>query len=112
MNALEWARAHRRSMLFLLALMVAGGLASALILPVALFPQVDFPRIRVDVEAGDRPADRMVVEVTKPVEEAVRAVPGVVKSSFDHQPRKRRAFDPIRLGSGHGSEDFWKSNLR
>lgn len=78
MNAVEWARAHRRSMLFLLALLVAGGLASALVLPVALFPQVDFPRIRVNVDAGDRPAGRMVIEVTKPMEEAARAVPGVV----------------------------------
>ena len=31
----------------------------------------------MNVDAGDRPADRMAIEVTWPIEEAVRAVPGV-----------------------------------
>jgi CzcA family heavy metal efflux pump len=78
MTVTEWMQAHRRSILFLLALLVAGGLASALKLPVALFPQVDFPRIDVTLDAGDRPADQMALQVTWPVEEAIRAVPGVV----------------------------------
>ncbi len=78
MTFTEWMQAHRRSILFLLALLVCGGLVSAWRLPVALFPQVDFPRIDVSLEAGDRPADRMALEVTWPVEEAIRGVPGVV----------------------------------
>lgn len=77
MNAPEWMARHRKSILFLIALfIVAGGLAS-LRMPASLFPRVDFPRVRVDLEAGDRPADRMGMEVTWPVEEAVRSVPGV-----------------------------------
>ncbi len=78
MTFTEWMQAHRRSILFLLVLLVGGGIASALKLPVALFPQVSFPRIDVSLDGGDRPADRMALEVTWPVEEAVRAVPGVV----------------------------------
>ena len=78
MTATEWMQAHRRSILFLLALLVAGGIASALKLPVALFPQISFPRIDVTLDAGDRPADQMALEVTWPVEEAIRAVSGVV----------------------------------
>jgi CzcA family heavy metal efflux pump len=70
-------QAHRRSVLFLLALLVLGGLFAAWTLPVALFPHVDFPRIVVSLDAGDRPAERMTVEVTMPVEEAVRSVPGL-----------------------------------
>ncbi len=46
-------------------------------LPVALFPNIDFPRIAVNIDAGDRPADRMVVEVTRPLEQALRSVPDV-----------------------------------
>ena len=46
-------------------------------MPASLFPRIDFPRVRVDLDAGDRPADRMGMEVTWPVEEAVRSVPGV-----------------------------------
>jgi multidrug efflux pump subunit AcrB len=76
-KAAHWASRHARSILFLLGALVAGGIFGSLALPVALFPQVSFPRIRVDFDAGDRPAERMTVEVTSPVEAALRAVPGV-----------------------------------
>jgi len=73
----EWSHRHTRSLLFLLGVLAAAGAVSSLQLPVSLFPQVSFPRVRIHLDAGDRPAERMVVEVTTPVEEAVRAVPGV-----------------------------------
>ena len=72
-----WSHRHRRSILFLLALLVAGGIFSALQLPVGLFPNVDFPRVVVSFDSGDRPAERMELEVTRPEEIALRAVPGV-----------------------------------
>ena len=72
-----WASRHGRSILFLLAALVLGGAFGALGLPVSLFPHVNFPRVRVDLEAGERPAERMVVEVTRPVEEELRSIPGV-----------------------------------
>ena len=75
---ITWLHAHRRSVLFLLAAAVLGGVFAALKLPVGLFPAIDFPRILVTVDSGDRPVDRMVVEVTRPLEQAVRAVPDVV----------------------------------
>jgi len=76
--AREWIEHHRRSILFVMTLLVAGGAASLFTLPVSLFPRTTFPRIVVNAEAGDRPADRMVVEVTRPLEEAIRTVPGVL----------------------------------
>jgi CzcA family heavy metal efflux pump len=78
MDITHWAAKHRRSILFLVAILALGGVAAALKLPVALFPHVDFPRVVVSLEAGDRPADQMVIAVTRPVEQAVRSVPGVV----------------------------------
>ena len=77
MNFVEWMQAHRRSVLFLLGLLIVGGLVATFTLPVALFPHVQFPRIVVSLDAGDRPAERMTTEVTMPVEEAVRSVPGL-----------------------------------
>ena len=77
MNFTAWVQTHRSSVLFLLALLVLGGMAMAFRLPVTLFPQVDFPRIVVNLDAGDRPAERMTMEVTVPIEEAIRSVPGV-----------------------------------
>src|SRR5574337_385770 len=68
---------HRRSLLFLALMLAIGGIASAFLMPVALFPNVAFPRVQLTLDAGDRPADQMAIEVTTPVEEAVRRVRGV-----------------------------------
>ncbi|MDA8091591.1 MAG: efflux RND transporter permease subunit [Nitrospiraceae bacterium] len=73
-----WVQHHRRSILFLLAVLMLGGAASSVKLPVSLLPNVSFPRIAAELDAGDRPASLMAIEVTWPVEQAVRAVPGVV----------------------------------
>jgi CzcA family heavy metal efflux pump len=78
MTVTEWIQAHRRSILFLMAVMAAAGLVSSFSLPAALFPHTNFPRIEVSLDAGDRPAERMAIEVTYPVEEAIRSVPGVL----------------------------------
>lgn len=68
---------HRRSILFLLVLLALSGALATFKLPVTLFPAVDFPRVVVSLDAGDRPADLMMLAVTEPVEEAVRLVPNV-----------------------------------
>ncbi|HET7313465.1 efflux RND transporter permease subunit [Salinisphaera sp.] len=77
MSFAAWVQNHRRSILFLLALLVVGGMVGYTQLPVALFPQVQFPRVRVSVDAGARPAHEMMLQVTRVVERAVRTVPGV-----------------------------------
>src|SRR5207253_5871587 len=77
MSFTAWAHSHARSILFLLGALALAGAVASFSLPVALFPQVSFPRVRITLDAGDRPAEQMTVEVTTPVEEAVRAIPGV-----------------------------------
>jgi CzcA family heavy metal efflux pump len=77
MNIGHLVSQRRRSLLTLLSITVAAGLAAAFFLPVGLFPTVLFPRIAVTIDAGDRPPDQMEIVVTRPVEQAVRAIPGV-----------------------------------
>jgi multidrug efflux pump subunit AcrB len=77
MNFTAWAQRHARSILFLLGALALAGAVATFSLPVALFPQVSFPRVRINLDSGDRPAEQMAIEVTTPVEEAVRAIPGV-----------------------------------
>lgn len=77
MNIAQWFHAHRRSLLFLITILALAGLMSVFNLPVALFPNVSFPRVRVSVDAGDRPATQMAIAVTRPIAEAIRAVRGV-----------------------------------
>jgi len=74
-----WVARHMRSILaVMLALAVAGGF-SAVLLPVGLFPVVQFPRVLVSVNAGARPADQTALLVTIPLEQAVRGVLGVLR---------------------------------
>ncbi|MFZ2727848.1 MAG: efflux RND transporter permease subunit [Methylococcaceae bacterium] len=75
---MHFAYAHRRSILFLLTLGAVAGFYLMNALPVSLFPQVIFPRIVINMSAGDKPAERMMIEATIPVEEAVRSVPHVL----------------------------------
>ncbi|HEY8005196.1 MAG TPA: efflux RND transporter permease subunit [Phenylobacterium sp.] len=77
MNLSGFVSRRRRSLLTLLAILVAGGVAAAFLMPVGLFPNVLFPRIAVTIDAGDRPPDQMEIAITRPVEQAVRAIPGV-----------------------------------
>ena len=71
----KWIAQHRRSLLFLLLLPVLAGIGAALSLPVALFPNIQFPRVRISLDAGDRPAQQMVLQVTTPVEQALLGIP-------------------------------------
>jgi multidrug efflux pump subunit AcrB len=79
MNFVDTLERHARSITVIaLALVIAGGVA-AISLPVGLFPQVSFPRVVVDLSSGDRPVDQTALSVTRPVEEAIRSVPGVLE---------------------------------
>jgi CzcA family heavy metal efflux pump len=76
-HIVEWLHHHRRSLLFLVFMLTLVGVAAAFRLPVTLFPHVDFPRIVVALDAGDRPVEQMALEVTIPTENAIRRVPNV-----------------------------------
>ncbi len=68
---------HGRTLVILAVALALAGVLFAIALPVGLFPQVAFPRVVVDLDAGSRPAGQTALLVTRPIEEAVRAVPGV-----------------------------------
>ena len=72
-----WLSNHVRSVVLAFALLTAAGLGAAFKLPVSLFPHIDVPRVVVSIDAGDRDADQTAIQVTRPLEEALRGVPGV-----------------------------------
>jgi len=72
-------KAHGRSIWLALILITVAGLFAAMRLPVSLFPYISFPRVVVAIDAGDRDAAQMAAEITRPVEIALRAVPGVTR---------------------------------
>ena len=70
---------HARSIWLAVILLTLAGLVAAVRLPVALFPQIDYPRVSVAIDAGDRDAAQMAAEITRPAEIALRAIPGVTQ---------------------------------
>ena len=68
-----------RAVLVMIALLSAAGLYASWQLPVAIFPQTNFPRIVIIVENDVVPAPQTLVSVTRPIEEAMNGIPGIVR---------------------------------
>jgi len=76
-EAMHWTARHGKPIIFVILTLVAVGIYLAVSLPVAVFPNTDFPRIVVGADVGVFPIDQMLVRVTQPLEEAVNTVPGL-----------------------------------
>ena len=72
-----WFARHSKSIIFLICILAVIGVYEALTLPVAVFPTTNFPRIIIGVDNGVTPIEQMEVSITRPIEEAVREVPGL-----------------------------------
>ena len=73
----HWTSRHSKPVIFLILTCVAVGIYLAFNIPVAVFPETDFPRVVIGVDNGVAPIDQMLVTVTRPIEEAVNAVQGL-----------------------------------
>src|SRR5271170_3799504 len=71
------SRASRPIFFFLFALTLAGVYA-AFQVPISVFPDTNFPRVVIGVDNGVMPVEQMQVTVTKPIEDAVNSVPGLL----------------------------------
>src|SRR5271154_2377380 len=78
-NRKPWFQRLSRPILFLILTFALVGAYLAFSIPIAVFPNTDFPRIVVGVDNGVMPIDQMLVTVTKPLEEAMNSVPGLQK---------------------------------
>src|SRR6201998_1586109 len=74
-----WFRRFSQPILFLIIAVALVGAYLAFGIPVAVFPNTDFPRIVIGVDNGVMPIDQMLVTITRPIEEAVNSVPGLQK---------------------------------
>ncbi|GAC1597670.1 MAG: efflux RND transporter permease subunit [Myxococcales bacterium] len=74
------AASQRRAVaIFLLVGVLAGaGVLVALQMPSSIFPSVTFPLVKVMVDVGQEPSAQVMPAVTRPLEEAILRVPGVV----------------------------------
>src|SRR6266446_3806008 len=74
-----WFQRLSRPILFLIVSLMLVGSYLTFTIPVAVFPNTDFPRIVIGIDNGVMPIDQMLVVITRPLEEAVNSVPGLQK---------------------------------
>ena len=58
-----------------LVIIILGGMFAYSRLQTSLFPEITFPKIKVIADAGLQPVSKMMVTVTKPLENAIKQVP-------------------------------------
>ncbi len=74
----RFATRHALSITFIAVALCLAGIFSALHTPSSVFPQTNFPRVIVLVNNGIMPADEMMAMVTRPIEEAMKDIPGAI----------------------------------
>jgi len=73
----HWTARFSRPIIFVILALIGMGVYLAFTIPIAVFPNTDFPRIALGVDNGVAPIDQMQVTVTRPIEEAMNSVPGL-----------------------------------
>jgi CzcA family heavy metal efflux pump len=74
----RFATRHALSITFIAAALCLAGIFCALRMPSSVFPQTNFPRVVIIANNGITPADEMMATVTRPIEEALKDIPGAV----------------------------------
>ncbi|NNM59235.1 MAG: efflux RND transporter permease subunit [Legionellales bacterium] len=77
MNIIIWIKTHKRSIFFLFFCLALAGWLAMLHISVSLFPATDFPRVMISLDAGQRTVEQTLLQVTAPVEEGLRQIPGI-----------------------------------
>src|SRR6266567_6227688 len=73
----RFVQAHGRGLVLVLLSFALAGFVLLFQIPISIFPQTDFPRIVVLVDNGISPVNVQMLTVTRPLEEAIRLVPGI-----------------------------------
>ena len=97
----RFATRHALPIVFISIALCLAGVYAAFTLPSSVFPQTNFPRVVILVDNGVMPADEMTATITRPIEEGMKDIPGVVT---------------IRSATGRGSAEVnvffnWKVDM-
>jgi CzcA family heavy metal efflux pump len=86
----RFATRHGVAIVFIALSLCLAGVYCAFHISSSVFPQTDFPRVVILVDNGVMPGDEMMATVTRPIEEAMKDIPGVTT---------------IRTATGRGSAE-------
>jgi CzcA family heavy metal efflux pump len=73
-----WLPRWARTIVFFTIVLAIAGIYLAFRIPISVFPQTNFPRVVIGVDNGVMPVQQMEVTITRPIEDAVNSVPGLV----------------------------------
>jgi multidrug efflux pump subunit AcrB len=73
-----WLSRSLRTIFFFAFALTVAGIYAFFQVPIAVFPDTNFPRVVIGVDNGVMPVEQMQVTITKPIEDAVNSVPGLV----------------------------------
>ncbi len=68
---------HKHGLSTIIFLIILGGFFTYSKMQTSLFPEITFPKIKIIADAGQQPIDKMMISVTKPLENAVKQVQDV-----------------------------------
>ncbi|MBV8253648.1 MAG: efflux RND transporter permease subunit [Chitinophaga sp.] len=74
----EFFVSHKNPLAVMIAIIILGGTYAYSKLQTSLFPEITFPKIKIIADAGLQPVDKMMITVTKPLENAVKQVPDLI----------------------------------
>ncbi len=73
-----WLSHFTRPIFFFATVLTIAGIYAALQVPISVFPETSFPRVVIGIDNGVMPVEQMEVTITRPIEDAVNSVPGLV----------------------------------
>jgi CzcA family heavy metal efflux pump len=73
-----WLSYASKPIFFFLIVLTLTGIYGAMQVPISVFPDTNFPRVVIGVDNGVMPVEQMQVTITKPIEDAINSVPGLV----------------------------------
>jgi CzcA family heavy metal efflux pump len=65
---------YKNPLTVLIFIIVMGGVFTYTRMQTSLFPEITFPKIKVIADAGQQPIDKMMITVTRPLENAIKQV--------------------------------------
>src|ERR1700682_3502743 len=74
----DYFQIYKNPVTVLLFLIIGGGLFAYSKMQSALFPEISFPKIKIIADAGLQPVSKMMITVTKPLENVIKQVPDLI----------------------------------
>ena len=74
----QFATRNATAITFIAVMLSLAGVYAGLRMPSSVFPQTNFPRCVILIDNGVMPADEMMATITRPIEEAMKDIPGAV----------------------------------